>query len=75
MSVPLFVSVADSTLTSDISCLRRSAPNLPGGDGKAFRQTACALDLTSRKAVLAGFLCQASGEDEPNDDQELPLVA
>lgn len=43
-------------------------------DGKAFKQTAYALDRDSRKAALARFLQKAAG-DEENDREELPLAA
>lgn len=43
-------------------------------DGKAFKQTAYALDRDSRKAALARFLQKAAG-DEETAREELPLAA
>ena len=39
-------------------------------DGKAFKQTAYALDRDSRKAALARFLCKAEGKERPSVEEE-----
>lgn len=44
-------------------------------DGKAFKQTAYALDRDSRKAALARFLQKAAGDDEANGAEEQRLAA
>lgn len=44
-------------------------------DGKAFKQTAYALDRDSRKAALARFLQKAAGEDETEGSEERRLAA
>lgn len=43
-------------------------------DGKAFKQTAYALDRDSRKAALAHFL-QKAASDAESEREELPLAA
>ncbi|MCB1469757.1 MAG: tyrosine-type recombinase/integrase, partial [Rhizobiaceae bacterium] len=43
-------------------------------DGKAFKQTAYALDRDSRKAALARFLLKASGQDEQQDARQKEKV-
>lgn len=44
-------------------------------DGKAFKQTAYALDRDSRKAALARFLQKAAGDDEADSIEEQRLAA
>lgn len=66
---------------TDIGCTNRHAipPTISGCkrrllDGAMFKQTACALDRDSRKAVLARFLQSVVG-DEATDRKNLPIAA